>query len=353
MKAALKTARGDFEIKEVDQPRIPAPDWVLARVKVTGICGTDLRSWKVADPEREGKIEGHELSAQVVEVGENVTHVKPGDRVVVETVLGDDDCAWCNIQEYNICPNLYEVRAKTISRAFAEYVIGPERKFYRLPDDVSYEEAALLDTISVSLHAVHITGLHLHDRVAVIGAGPIGLALLQLAKAAGADVLITDLHDFNLQVAQKLGADVVANTSSQDGLEAVREFTGGRGVDITYECAGGTSMPVTLPQAVSFTRTGGKVGIVGGFESGEVALPLNWQHIQKAEIQLIPSASYSYWNIYPEMQMSLDLLAAGKLDARSMITHRFPFERINEAFETAADKENNQSIFVAIEMGTS
>lgn len=149
MKAALKTANGEFELAEVERPQIPGPHWVLARVKVAGICGTDLRHWKKDDPHLKGKIMGHELGAEIIEVGSEVTNVKPGDRVVVETLLGDETCDWCRVQQYNLCPNLYKVRMRTISQAFAEYVIGPSEKFYKLPDHVSYEEATLLDTFSV------------------------------------------------------------------------------------------------------------------------------------------------------------------------------------------------------------
>ena len=350
MKAALKTAQGDFEIKEVETPKIPHPDWVLMKVKVAGICGTDLRHWKVPDPKLEGKIMGHELAGEVVEVGENVSSLEAGDRVVLETVLGDDHCEWCNAQQYNLCPHLYDVRAENVSRAFAEYVVGPARKFYKLPDHISYEEAALLDTFSVSLHAIQVTGLKIHDKVAVIGAGPIGQAELQLARVFGADVLITDVLDGPLELAKKLGAHVTVNTESQDGLRQIMEFTCQRGVDIAYECAGGEAMPVTFPRAASYTRIGGKVALVGGFDSEPPDVKLDWQHIQKGEIQIIPSASYSYWGIYPEMQMCLDLLADGKIDARSLVTHRFALDDINEAFETAEAKSKTNATFVALLM---
>jgi L-iditol 2-dehydrogenase len=349
MKAAIKTGEGDFELKEVERPQISNPDWALARVKVSGICGTDLRHWKVAIPHLKGMIMGHEMAGEVVEVGDDVPNVKPGDRVVIETLLGDGTCDWCRVQRYNLCPHLYDVRVKSVSRAFAEYVAGPATKFHKLPDHVSYEEAALLDTFAVSLHGIQLSGLKVNDKVVVIGAGPIGLGQLQLAKLYGADVLITDLVDHPLEVAKELGADVVVNSKREDALKKVMEFTDGRGADVTFECAGGKSMPETLPQATTFTRINGKVVIVGGFEAGPIAIELDWQHIQKAEIQLIPSASYSFWGIYPEMKMCLDLLAAGKLNAKRLITHRFPLSEINKAFETAADKEKNKSIFVAIE----
>ncbi len=347
MKAALKTSEGTFEVDQVNRPKLEGTDWVLARVRVAGICGTDLRHWKKPEHELECKIMGHELAGEVIEVGPDVTNVKPGDRVVIETLLGDDTCDWCNIQQYNLCPNLYPVRMRTLSQAFAEYVAGPCRKFYKLPDHVSFEEATLLDTFSVGLHAIHLSGIKLNDKVVVIGAGCIGLGELQLAKLSGADVLIIDKVESALQLAKELGADEVVNHEKDDIEERIKAFTLGRGADIVFECAGGTAMPQTLPQAVSYARIGGKVVVVGGFDKGQ-SVELDWSHLQMSEIKLIMSASYSYWDIYPEMQITLDLLAKGKMNARKMITHNFPLDKINEAFETAQKKEETHAVFVAI-----
>ncbi|UYQ91799.1 alcohol dehydrogenase catalytic domain-containing protein [Chitinophaga horti] len=348
MKAALKTEEGTFEVTDVDIPEIPGDDWVLARIRVAGICGTDLRHWKKKEPELVHEIMGHEMAGEVVKIGSAVKHVKPGDRVVIETVLGDGDCDWCRVQQYNLCPNLYKVRMKTVSRAFASYVTGPATKFHKLPDHVSFEEATVLDTFSVCMHAMQLSGIRINDTVVIIGAGPIGLGQLQLAKVAGATVIITDVVDSSLELATSLGADLVINTKKENGEDSIRRFTHGRGADITFECAGGPSMPETLKQAVLYTRIGGKIVIVGGFDPGDIAIPLPWQHIQIAEIQLIPSASYSFWGIDSEMRMCLDLLAKGRINAKKMITHSFSIDDINEAFETAMDKEKTGAVFVAL-----
>jgi|SRR5215217_491166 len=350
MKAALKTAEGDFQVEQVEAPDLKGPHWVKARVRVAGICGTDLRHWKQHEPELAYHIMGHELAGEVVEVGPAVDDLKPGDRVVIETVLGDGECDWCRIQRYNICPHLYEVRTKSVSRAYAEHVVGPRNKFYRLPDHVSFEEAALIDTFSVCLHAQHLGGLGINDKVAIVGAGPIGRGQLMLAKAGGADVIICDPVDSALELARALGADRVVNNEAGDMAEAVLAFTNERGADIVFECAGGPSMPQTLPLATRLVRRGGKVVIVGGFDKGETSIPLEWQRIQMSEIQMIPSASFAFHDIYPEQGMVLELLAKGKLDAKSLITDRFPLDRINEAFEVAQDKQKTGAVFVAIEI---
>jgi L-iditol 2-dehydrogenase len=348
MKAALKTADGRFEIAEVERPIIPTGDFVLARVRVAGICGTDLRHWNKAEPELECHIVGHELAGEVVEVGEDVTDLKPGDRVVIETVMGDEVCEYCTIQRYNICEHLYDVRTKYVSRAYGEFVCGPQRKFYKLPGHVSFEEAALIDTFSVCLHAHHHAEVGVNHKVAIIGAGPIGLGQLQLAKMSGADVLIIDRVRSSLDLARDLGADMIVDSAREDVISRVMDFTGGRRADVCFECAGGLSMPETLPLATKLVRRGGKVVVVGGFDAGEIAIPLEWQRIQMSEIEIIMSASFAYRDIYPEQGMVLDLLANGKLDAKSLITHRFDLDHINDAFETADAKEETGAVFVAI-----
>jgi L-iditol 2-dehydrogenase len=329
---------------------LQGPDWVRARVRVAGICGTDLRHWQKHEPELACHIMGHELAGEVVEVGPEVTHVAPGDRVVIETVMGDGTCEYCRIQRYNICPHLYEVRTKSVSRAYAEHVVGPGHKFYKLPDHVSFEEAALIDTLSVCLHAQHVGGLGINDKVFVLGAGPIGLGQLMLAKASGADVIIADVVGHSLDLARELGADAVIDAGSEDVIARVLAFTDGRGVDLAFECVGGEAMPTTLPQATKAVRRGGKVVIVGGFDAGETAIPLEWQRIQMSEIQILPSASFAFHQIHPEQYMVLELIARGKLPVGKLVTHRFPLDRINEAFDVADRKAETGAVFVAVTM---
>ena len=348
MRAALKTANGKFEVREVERPIMPGHDFVLARVRVAGICGTDLRHWKKAEPELECHIVGHELAGEVVEVGADVVGLKPGDRVVIETVMGDGLCDYCTIQRYNICEHLYDVRTKYVSRAYGEFVCGPAKKFYKLPDHVSFEEAALIDTFSVCLHAHHRAQVGINQKIAIIGAGPIGLGQLQLAKMSGADVLIADRISGSLGLASELGADVVVDTSQEDLAARVMDFTDGRGADVCFECAGGESMPETLPLATKLVRRGGKVVVVGGFDAGKISIPIEWQRIQMSEIAIIMSASFAFHDIYPEQGMVLELLAKGKLNAKKLITHRFDLDHINDAFEAADAKAKTGAVFVAI-----
>lgn len=162
--------------------------------------------------------------------------------------------------------------------------------------------------------------------------------LLQLVYAFGAEALVTDVIDYQLEVARKLGASGTFNTQKEDGYKKEMQFTNNRGVDIAFECAGSKHTPTTVPQAASYTRIGGKVCFVGGFDPDMPPIKLDWERIQKGDIQLIPSASYS-WGIYPEMLICIDLMASGKIDAKKLITHRFKLDDINEAFTVTSDKE--------------
>ncbi len=350
MKAALKTAEGTFDVREVERPELPGEDWVMIRVRVAGICGTDLRHWRKHEHELEGHIMGHELAGDVVLVGNEVSNVAVGDRVVAETVLGCGQCEYCRARRYNICPDLYATRRRTVSRAYSQFLVAPASHVYRLPDHVSFKEAALVDTFSVCLHAQHLSGLTINDRVAIIGAGPIGLGQLMLAKASGAEVLIVDTVASSLQVAQDLGADVIVNSDEADPFLAVRAFTGGRGADIVFECAGGESMPQTLPLATTLARRGGKVVVIGGFDAGVTTIPLEWQRIQMSEIQILPSASFAWHGLNKEQGEIVELIGRGKLNAARLVTHSFPLDRINEAFACAEDKERTGAVFIAIEL---
>lgn len=350
MKAARKTADGRFEITEVEEPQLAADDWVKARVRMAGICGTDLRHWEKAEEELHCCIMGHELAGEVVEVGPAVDRVAVGDRVLIESVLGCGHCEWCRVQQYNRCPDLYPTRRASVARAYAEYVVGPQHKFHPLPDSVGYDDASLLDTYAVALHAQHLSGLTIGARVAIIGAGPIGLGQLMLAKASGAKVMIVDKLPHALALAERLGADRIVHADEEDIEAAIRAMSDDRGADIVFECAGGTSMPDTLPLATRLARRGGKVVIVGGFDDGPIAIPLEWQRIQMSEITLIPSASFAFHDIHAEQLEVLDLLTRGVLKTQQLITHRFPLDRINEAFETAQDRRRTQAIFVGLEV---
>ena len=354
MKAAVRTAAGDFEIKDVPMPEITLPSFVLARVKVAGVCGSDLSFWKVPAPKEdpwsgEGSIMGHELAGDVVSVGEDVTNVKPGDRVGIESVVSCGKCYWCRVGQYHLCPELFPIRSKTLASGFAEYVAGPSEKFYPRPVHVGYGETAIMDVYGTSVHAVNRTGLRMDQTAVVIGAGPIGLSLLDLVNVAGAKGIILDVLDKPLEFAENtIGAYMTINTATEDPVAKVLELTGGRGADVVFECVGGKAAPITWPQAISMVRVKGKIGLVGVISERNAPV-LNWYKIHMGEVDIIPVSGFYFWGNDPEFQIVTDLLVQGKLHAAEMITHRFPLEKINEAFETAVNKKETNSLKIIIE----
>lgn len=349
MKAAVKTAQGDFEIKDVPIPEITRPDYVKVKVRGAGVCGSDLHSWKVPRPEAVGRITGHELAGDVVEVGSEVTNVKVGDRVGVDSVVSCGKCYWCKVGQDHLCPDCFSIRGETFARGFSEYVIGPAEKCYKIPDHVGYSEAAIMDVYGTSVHAIARTNTHMNQTVVIFGAGPVGLSLLDLVNVAGAKGIITDIIDEPLEFAKNtIGAYATINSKKEDPVKKVLELTNGLGADVVFECVGGGAGPFLIPQAVQMVRRKGQIALIGSLRPG-AALTVDWAKLQWGEIDIVPVSGFYHWGNDPEFGIVTDLLIDGKLHATEMITHRYPLEKINEAFEAAANKSVSKAIKVVIE----
>ena len=349
MKAAVKTELGDFEIKEVPRPDITRPDYVLVKVRGAGVCGSDLHSWKVPRPEAVGRITGHEVAGDIVAVGDEVTNVKVGDRVGVDSVVSCGKCYWCSVGQYHLCPNLFEIRGQTFAQGFSEYVVGPSDHVYPIPKNVSYGEAAIMDVYGTSVHAISRTNTHMDQTIVIIGAGPIGLSLLDLINVTGAKGIIIDILDFPLNFAKNtIGAYEVINSKKIDPVEKVIDITNGRGADKVFECVGGRASPSLIAQAINMVRRKGQVGLIGAMRP-DASLNVNWSKFHWGEIDLLPISGFYHWENDPEFKIVTDLLIRGKLHAKEMITHTFPLDQINTAFETAANKNETNSIKVVIE----
>ena len=349
MKAAVKTAQGDFEIKKVPIPEITRPDYVLVKVRSAGVCGSDLHSWKVPRSEAVGKITGHELAGDIVAVGKDVTNVKVGDRVGVDSVVSCGKCYWCRVGQYHLCPECFSIRSETFARGFSEYVVGPSEKCHILPKHVGYAEAAIMDVYGTSVHAIARTNTHMNQKVVIFGAGPIGLSLLDLVNVAGAKAIITDVMDEPLEFAKKtMGAYATINSKKEDPVKKVLELTNGRGADIVFECVGGAAGPYLLPQAVQMVRRKGQIALIGALRPG-ASLTVDWTKLQWGEIDIVPVSGFYHWGNDHEFGIETDLLIDGKLHATEMITHRFPLDKINEAFEAAANKTVSKAIKVVID----
>jgi L-iditol 2-dehydrogenase len=340
MKAGVVYGPRDIRVEEVGMPS-PGPGEVLLEVKAAGICGSDLhfhRSDAASTPT--GRIMGgHELSGRVAAVGEGVTRVKVGNRVGVEPLLGCGECQYCAMGYYHLCSKLTHPGG-----GFREYTVLLEDKVFPLPDNVSYDEAATLDCLAVGVHAVHRGGVTITDSVAVIGDAAIGLSTLEVARAAGAKkTALIGHHQSNLEIGKKVGADIVVNSAESDEIEDIMQSTGGEGCHVVFETVGG--MADTMETAFKIAKTGGTIVVIGMFRK---PVPLNFGRLMRNEIDIICSWSYSTWNGVPEFEIALELLARGELDAESLITHRFPIDRINEAFHAALNKGESGALKVLI-----
>jgi 2-desacetyl-2-hydroxyethyl bacteriochlorophyllide A dehydrogenase len=339
MKVAMTYGPGKFGVEEVQTPD-PGPGEVLVRIRAAGICGSDLHFHR-RDPSESvnRRLGGHEYSAVVVAVGAGVSHVKEGDRVGVEPLVGCGHCRFCYAGDYHICPQL-----RHLSGGFGEMTLVPADKAFRLPDSISDEAAAILDCVAVGVHAIQRAPAGTNDTAVVLGDAAIGLFTAQCAKVDGAArVGVVGHHAHSLDIARKVGADFTLNSGEVDAPAAIREMTGGLGADIVYESVGGSA--TTLVEAAQCVRPGGTIVIIGSFR--EPPAP-EWRRLMRHEVNLLFSWSYARWNGIPEFQISIDLLASGKVKAEPIITHRFPLERIEDAFQAALQKRDSKATKVLV-----
>jgi threonine dehydrogenase-like Zn-dependent dehydrogenase len=230
------------------------------------------------------------------------------------------------------------------STGFAECSLEAAAKCYPLPDQMSIEVAAILDVYAVAVHALHRVPVSPMDSVVVLGVGAIGLAIAQVAKASGARrVIVVGRRDEPLRVAAQLGCDVGINASQVDVAKAVRAASDGVGADVVYEAVGGKAE--TLVQAIEIVARGGRIGIIGSFVGAQRLDPAV---CMRKEVSLHWVWSYGKWNGVPEFQIALDMMVEGRIDAAPLITHRFPLEEIETAFETANNKRESGAIKVLV-----
>jgi len=342
MKAAYLVKPGKIEYRQIPVPE-PASDEALVEVISCGVCGSDVHYYQHGRignmVVREPLILGHECAGVVVQTGEEVTNVVPGDRVAVEPGVPCRRCEFCKTGRYNLCKDVQFLATPPVHGAFTEYIAHPADFLFKLPESVSLEEGSMIEPFSVGLHAAQRAGATVGKTAAVLGAGPIGLCVIQALRAYGINTLIaTDVADTRLKLARKLGASETLNAAETDVADAVRLITGGRGVDIVCETAGSA---VTVKQTVSLAARGGRIVLVGLPPDDEIAL--NVLGLLAGEIDMF--SIFRYANVYPK---AIELLSAGKVDLKTMITHRYGMDRVAEAFEFAVQRSPD-SIKIMIE----
>jgi len=344
MKAGMYVSPGKLGIKEVPDP-VPQPGEVLVRVRSAGICGSDMNAYRdpsgfagVAD-----RVLGHELAGDIVAVGEGVADRKVGQRVGIEPLMGCGHCERCLTGDYHLCPELTHI-GYAWSGGFAELSKAPAEKAYLLPDDVSYDAGAILDCVACGVHAIHRLHVGVSDSVVVLGGGAIGLSVLSCAKWARARfVALSDPLSEAREVAEKAGADLTIDSGNDDAVGIVMDATGGKGADVVVEAVGGRAP--TFEQGLQMVKRGGRLGYLGFFAEPQA---VDTGRLLTSEIAIIPVFSYARWRTATEYELALDGVARGELIADAMVTHRFPLEEIDGAFQAAADKDSSRAIKVVI-----
>ena len=340
MKAAVLYGQNDLRVQEYPIPE-PGPNEVLLKIRACAICGTDPKiigpGWAL-NIDYGNFIPGHEYSGEVAKVGPGVTAFKVGDRVAIETHKGCGTCVNCLRGRYTICLNYGKKETGhrhygfTVNGGFAQYAVNDIRTLYHIPDNISYAEAALVTTGGCVMNGIeNVGGFMAGETVAVYGPGPIGLVAVNICKALGATkVFLVGTRESRLEVGRRLGADVTININEvEDSVAAIREMTDGRGVDLAIETAG---VAQSVQDCVEVVGRGGRISFIG--DPGK-PVAINIKRFVLDDLKAAAVRGEGGANC----GRVLELMAAGKLQAKPLITHHFPLDEINEAFDTFVQRK--------------
>lgn len=336
MKALVLNAYKELSVEEVAEPEI-ARDEVLIRVRSCGICGSDVHGFDGSSGRRiPPVIMGHEAAGEIARAGTATRRFRPGERVTFDSMICCRNCDFCRDGRPNLCEDrrVLGVSCEDYRRhgAFAEYVAVPEHIVFRVPDGVEFDEAAMVEPVSVAVHAVNRASPTLGDTALVVGAGMIGLLTVQALRAAGCGrIIAADLAADRLALARQLGADeIIASGKDADVAAAVRELTGGVGTDIVMEAVGAEA---TVAMSLDSVRKGGRVVLIGN-----IARTVNFalQDVVTREIDVLGSCASS--NDYPAC---LELLRRGRIQVRPILSASVPLERGPEMFDRLYASEPN------------
>jgi L-iditol 2-dehydrogenase len=333
MKALVLEDYKQFAYKDMPDPT-PGPSDVLIAVKACGICGSDVHGMDGSTGRRRPPIiMGHEAAGEIVGLGAGVTEWAKGDRVTFDSTVYCGTCRFCRQGQINLCDDrkVLGVSCEDYRQhgAFAELVVVPQHVLYRLPDELSYEKAALVEPVSIAFHAVNRTSLSLNDSVVVFGAGIIGLLTIQALRVAGCGKIIAvDVDSGKLELASKLGADHGVLATDDDLAGQVLALTGGRGADRAFECVG---IAATVNSAFDVVRKGGSITLVGNL-APEISFPL--QKAVTREITLLGVCASC-----GEYPACLDMIARGSINVEPLMSAVAPLSEGASWFERLYSKE--------------
>lgn len=320
--------KGKIEMTTGEVPR-PAANEVLIKVKHCGICGSDIHNFQAGGT---GKrvihfpfVLGHEFAGEVVETGADVKTLSVGDRVCVEPGVACGECRYCKSGRYNLCEDMRFMSAYPNRGSMQDYVVFPAKNCFKLPENLTTVEGALIEPLAVGLHAVNRGNVQFGDTVVIMGTGCIGIMTLLACKAKGATrIIAVDIFNNRLQKAKELGATLTINSKEENVVARVAEYTGNTMADVVFETAGRSE---TFEMAAEVTRRGGTLVTVGN-----ISEPTKQKLVEVNMKELDIRCVFRYANVYP---LALELIAAGKIDITAISPSIFPFDKTPEAFDHA------------------
>lgn len=336
MKAAYLMGAMHMEVQDgVKKPRVE-PGKVVVKLEYCGVCGSDVHFYKdggcgdIKSPDR--FILGHEVAGTIVEVADDVVGLRPGDRVALEPGYPCGKCRLCRTGHYNLCKGVRFFADPPTNGALQEYVVHPADMCFKLPDNVSSMEGALVEPLAVGLYATQQGGVSLGDGIVILGCGCIGLVTLMSAKARGASKIVAvDLYPKRLEVARRLGATEVIDASKEDVEARVKGLFDGDGADIVLETAGSTR---TIQQTPFLARRGGTIVLVG--MSPKATVEFNFQQVMMKELQI--RSVFRYRNLYPT---AIAAISSGSVDVKQIVSDEFSFDESDLAFRTSVEQAAN------------
>lgn len=324
MKAAFLIKPYNIEIREIEKPEIKNDDEVLIRIKSVGVCGSDVHYYKegrIGDfVVKEPLILGHESSGIIEKVGENVKNVKEGERVAIEPGIPCRKCDYCKEGKYNLCPDVKFFATPPVNGTFCEYVVHPADFVYKLPDEISLDEATLIEPFSVGIHASDIAGIKPGEKVLISGLGPVGLLASLSVKINGAIPYGIDRVEKRLEFARKFGADFLINTEKVD-IKEIKNILPEK-VDVVFECSGFSPL---MEETINWVKRGGRIVFIG---MGTDYLNLNISKITVDEIKI--SGLFRYANTYKK---AIEMIRGSKINLKPLIGKNFKLEEVKEALE--------------------
>jgi 2-desacetyl-2-hydroxyethyl bacteriochlorophyllide A dehydrogenase len=336
MRQAIMTSPGNIKFHDVPSP-FPGMGEVLIRIRRIGICGSDVHVWHGKHPYTSYPVvQGHEFSGVVENIGKNVRGIRVGIKVTATPQVVCGECNPCMRGDYHICDTL-KVQGFQVPGVAQDFFVTKAKKIVPLPDSFSFEQGALVEPISVAVHSVAKVNNIGDKNVVVFGAGPIGNLVGQVAQAKGANVLITDISDYRLEISRKCRLKNIFNSKNKNLKDEVNKFFGEKGFDVAFECVG---IEATMTDAIENIQKGGTIVVVGVFA---VKPRINLGIVQDRELMLMGTLMYKY----EDYVHSVEIIDSGKVLTEPLLSKHFPFNQYADAYRYIDQNcDNTMKVFI-------